>query len=70
MIHFAAPGIVGERVRAFGIFILMPIKNLYGNLLERPHMEQFWESGGQDHIFDRFGFVGKFARALQARRKI
>ena len=29
----------------------MPLQNLPENVHQRPHLEQFCESGGQEHIF-------------------
>ena len=38
-------------------FNLDATKNLPENMHQRPHLEQFWEPGGQEHIFDQTGCV-------------
>ena len=52
---------------AWEIFNLMPIKNLPENMHQRPHLEQFWEPGGQEHILDKSGWIQNFAKELQTR---
>ena len=47
----------------------MPTENLDENLHQRPHLEQFWEPGSQEHIFDKSGWVGNFAKELQTQKK-
>ena len=62
----AKGGLVVEP-RSIRNFNFEPIKNLPENMHQRPHLERFWEPGGQEHIFDKSGWVWNFAKELQTR---
>ena len=43
----------------------MFIESLPENLHQRHHLEQFWQPGGHEHIFDQSGYVANSVRELQ-----
>ena len=71
MIHPNAPG----RVRGL-VVELKSMRNFQFDTHQKPtrksapeaSLEQFWEPGGQDHIFGESGWVRNFDREMQTQK--
>ena len=46
----------------------MLIKNLAEKMHQRPHLEQFWEPDGQEHIFDKSSWFGNSDKEMQTQK--